>query len=280
MDEWYISYYRTQYADSVRHVLTPERSQAEVEFILRETGVRPPAMVADVGCGEGRHSALFAARGLRVLGVDQNADFLAKARAATPAGAQAEYVVGDMRQALGGPFDLVLSLCHSFGFFDDAENARMLASWAGRLVSGGYFVLDVWNRDRIVRLLTPEHTWQASPELRVTDQAHFDPLTSRLMIHSIYAYTEGRQYAYDASFRLYTAPELRALLLASGLEVRAVYGSLTGGPFTLDAPRLVLVSRRERAAGAGLDVEVSRTVTSPRLPVVTDEERVRPFTRA
>ncbi len=274
MDDWYISYYRSQYADSVRHLLTPERSLAEVEFILRETEIRPPASVADVACGEGRHAAILAARGYRVLGVDQNADFLAKARAATPAGAAAEYVVGDMRQALGGPFDLVLSLYHSFGYFGDADNVRMLKAWSSRLVPGGHCVLDVWNRDRILRAFQPERTWQAGPDLRVTEQCRFDPLSGRLAVHYVYAYSEGRQHSYDASFRLYTPPELRALLLAAGIEARAVYGSLVGEPFHLDAPRLVICGRRQRTAG--VDVEIGRTVTNPGLPAVKEEERAAP----
>jgi SAM-dependent methyltransferase len=271
MDEWYLTYYRAQYADSVRNLLTPERSLAEVEFILRETGVKPPAPVADVACGEGRHAAILAARGYHVLGVDQNAEFLARARAATPAGAPAEYLVGDMRQALGGPFELILSLFHSFGFFGDADNARMLRSWGGRLMPGGHFVLDVWNRDRILRHFTSERTWQASPELRVTEQVQFDSLTGRLAVHYIYVYAEGRQHTYDASFRLYTPPELRALLLAAGIEIEAVYGSLAGESFGMDAPRLVIFGRKPRTAG--IDVELGRTVTNPRIPAVSEEER-------
>ena len=273
MDDWFVAYYRGQYADSVRNLLTPERSLAEVEFILRETGLKPPAKLADVACGEGRHATILAARGFRVLGVDQNADFLAKARAATPAAAQAEYVVGDMRQAIGGPYDLVLSLFHSFGFFSDAENARMLRAWGDRLTLGGQLVMDVWNRDRILRNFTPERTWQASHELRVTERNAFDPLTGRLSIHYIYAYEEGRQFTYDASFRLYTPPEVRALLLGAGIEVHAVYGTLTGEPYHLDAPRLVVFGRKTRRANTGVDVEVGRTVTNPRVPAVGEEPR-------
>jgi SAM-dependent methyltransferase len=273
MDDWFVAYYRGQYADSVRNLLTPERSLAEVEFILRETGLKPPAKVADVACGEGRHAVILAARGFQMLGVDQNADFLAKARAATPAAAQAEYVVGDMRQAIGGPYDLVLSLFHSFGFFGDAENARMLRAWGDRLTPGGFLVLDVWNRDRILRQYTPERTWQATHDLRVTEKSAFDPLTGRLSIHYIYAYEEGRQFTYDASFRLYTVQEIRALLAATGVEVRAVYGTLTGERFHLDAPRLVVFGRKVHRANTGIDVEIGRTVTNPRMPAVGEEPR-------
>ncbi|HEX6123530.1 MAG TPA: class I SAM-dependent methyltransferase [Ktedonobacterales bacterium] len=273
MDDWFVSYYRDHYTDSVRDLLTPERSLAEVEFILRETGLKPPAKVADVACGEGRHAAILAARGFQVLGVDQNADFLAKARAATPAAAHAEYVVGDMRQAIGGPYDLVLSLFHSFGFFSDTGNARMLRAWGDRLTLGGQLVMDIWNRDRILRHFEAEHTWQAGHELRVTERRRFDPLTGRLFIHYVYAYKEGQQFTHDASHRLYTPPEMRALLISAGIEVRAVYGTLTGEPYHLDAPRLVIFGRKVQRASMGMDVEVGRSVTNPRVPAVTEEQR-------
>ncbi|MBF6590804.1 MAG: class I SAM-dependent methyltransferase [Ktedonobacterales bacterium] len=272
MDEWYRAYYRTHYADSVRHLLTGERSLAEIEFILRLTGLKPPVPIADVACGEGRHAAILAARGFRLLGVDQNADFLARARATTPTSAHAEFVVGDMREAVGGPYELVLSLFHSFGFFSDADNARMVRAWGERLAPGGYFVLDIWNRDRILRHFQPERTWQASPELRVTERSVFDALSGRLAIHYVYAYAEGRQHSYDASFRLYTPPEIRDLFHAAGMTISAVYGSLTGDPYGLDAPRCVAFGRKAGRASLGVDVP-GRVETNPRMPVVGDEER-------
>ena len=82
--DWTIAYYREQYADSVRPMLTEERSRAEVDFLLRATGLQPGALVADVPCGSGRHTRIFAERGFRVVGIDQNADFIASAREQLP----------------------------------------------------------------------------------------------------------------------------------------------------------------------------------------------------
>jgi len=63
MAEWWAQYYGDQYADSVRGLLTPERTAEEVAFIRGVTGLTPPASVADVACGEGRHARLLAAQG-------------------------------------------------------------------------------------------------------------------------------------------------------------------------------------------------------------------------
>lgn len=242
--DWYVAYYREHYADSVRPMLTEERSRAEVDFLLRETGLQPPAIVADVPCGFGRHTHIFAERGFRVVGIDQNADFIAAARAQLPPDTTSDVRVGDMRQAFGGPYDLVAILFHSFGYFGDEENRALLVDWAARLASGGYLALDIWNRERILRLFAPERTWRASPELEVTETATFDPFTSRMAIHYRYTYDDGRGYTYDASHRLYTLTEVRDLFAAAGLEIRSIWGALADVPFTLDAPRLVVLGQR------------------------------------
>ena len=242
--DWTLAYYRDQYADSVRPMLTEERSRAEVDFLLRETGLPPGASVADVPCGFGRHSHVFAERGYRVVGIDQNPDFIAAAREQLPDSVAADLRVGDMRQAVGGPYDLVAILYHSFGFFSDAENRALLLDWAARLAPGGHLALDIWNRDRILRIFAPERTWRASPDLEVTETSSFDPLTSRLAIHYRYVYSDGRSYEYDASHRLYTLTEVRDLFAAAGLAIRSVWGALGDEPYTLDTWRLVAIGQR------------------------------------
>lgn len=247
MDDWYATYYREHYRDSVRRLLTPARTEEEVAFILHETRLAAPATVADVACGEGRHALAMARRGLTVMGIDLNPDFIATARDhTTELGERARFFTGDMREALGGPYQLILSLFQSFGFFDDADNAKVLRVWARRLAPGGYFVLDLWNRDYLLRHTLGDYTWEAEPGLRVAEHKDFDPLTGRLAIHYTYTYAEGQQFEYDASFRLYTPTEMRTLLASVGVEITSVYGSLTGDPFHLDARRLVIFGRTER----------------------------------
>lgn len=241
---WYARYYGEDYAASVASALTAERSAAEVAFILRETGVQPPAAIADVACGHGRHANILAERGFDVTGVDQNAAYLERARTEIPEGASARYLQGDMRDAVGGPYALVLSLFHSFGFFSDGENRRMLHNWAGALAPGGFFALDVWNRDALLRRNTPGRTWQAAPDLSVEERYAYDALSGRTTIHYGYTYGDGRTREYEASFRLYTPAELREMFAGVGLTVTALYGSLTGDAYTLDAPRTVMFGRR------------------------------------
>jgi tellurite methyltransferase len=72
----------------------------------------PRARVVDLGCGEGRDSVFFAARGFQVTGVDASSAGLAKAeRFAREQGVWVRWVLGDMAElALEGPYDLIYSL--------------------------------------------------------------------------------------------------------------------------------------------------------------------------
>lgn len=274
MDEWYATYYREHYRDSVRRLLTPARTEEEIAFILRETRITPPAAVADVACGEGRHALALARRGFQAMGIDLNTDFIATAREhATGLGERARFFTSDMREALGGPYQLILSLFQSFGFFDDADNAKVLRAWTRRLAPGGYLVLDLWNRDNIVRHTLGDYTWEAEPGLRVSERKEFDPLTGRLAIHYTYTYAEGQQFEYDAHFRLYAPTELRDLLASVGIEVTSIYGSLTGDPYSIDARRIVVFGRSERRQprlALGPEMRDVSEDTAPR-PVVVPE---------
>jgi SAM-dependent methyltransferase len=60
----------------------PGYPPALVDWVIAEAGLAPGDPVADVGCGTGISTRLFAERGLDVVGIDPNSDMLAEARAA------------------------------------------------------------------------------------------------------------------------------------------------------------------------------------------------------
>ena len=69
-------------AADLYHRYRPSYPDALLDWIEQTTALRPPARVADVGCGTGISSRLLAARGFEVTGVDPNEAMLAHARAA------------------------------------------------------------------------------------------------------------------------------------------------------------------------------------------------------
>jgi trans-aconitate 2-methyltransferase len=116
-----------------------ERARPFLDLLAR-VGAQDPADVVDLGCGEGRGTAVLAHRwpGARVIGVDSSPEMLAVAAATAE---RVEFVDGDVRDwAPDGPVDVVVSnaVLHWIPGHD-----RLLADWAGWLRPGGWLAVQV-----------------------------------------------------------------------------------------------------------------------------------------
>lgn len=238
------SYYGREYRDSVEGILTPERTASEISFIVAHTQLHPPASVADLGCGSGRHALEFARRGFDVTGIDLSGDALSVARSRMLPGMQVRFLQGDYAAPPARHFDLVTSLFTSFGFGSDRDNAAMLIAWCQRLSRGGSIVLEVWNRELILSDFRPYRAWRASAKLAVEERRTLDPARKRLHIRYRYTYADGRERRLELNVRLYAAAELDALLKEGGITSSAVFGSLIGEPYGPGARSLVIVGRK------------------------------------
>src|SRR5262245_19448110 len=70
----------------------PSYPGALIDWIIKTAGLSPGAPVADIGCGTGISSRLFAAQGYEVIGIDPNQETLSRAR---QAGGGARYLCGE-----------------------------------------------------------------------------------------------------------------------------------------------------------------------------------------
>jgi SAM-dependent methyltransferase len=109
-----------------------------VTWILRTTGVAPPATVADIGCGTGIATRLFAERGLAVVGIDPNEEMLARARDA----GGARYVRGEATATGLGTRSVDLAIAaQAFHWFDLSATLREL----DRILRPGRWSAAFWN---------------------------------------------------------------------------------------------------------------------------------------
>jgi SAM-dependent methyltransferase len=142
--------YLREYAD----LITPERTKAEVDFLEKILQLAGGVKSLDLACGHGRHTVELARRGYAMTGQDVNAFFLKEAAiAAQRAGVAVRWVHSDMRCIpFAAEFDVVLNLFAAFGYLEsDTENQRVVPEVAKALRPRGKFVLDVVNRDRVMR---------------------------------------------------------------------------------------------------------------------------------
>ncbi|MFF8386138.1 class I SAM-dependent methyltransferase [Streptomyces kanasensis] len=123
------------------HGLRAEHTHRAWDELLRRWAPPGPADVLDIGCGTGSLSALLAAAGHRVTGVDLSARMIEQAQAKlSTAGLPGRFVVGDAAAPPTGgqQFDMVLAR-HLLWTLPAPENA--LREWVARLRPGGTLLL-------------------------------------------------------------------------------------------------------------------------------------------
>lgn len=123
-------------AADLYHRYRPTYPPAVLEWVEEVAGLRPPARVADVGCGTGISTRLIAERGFEVTGIDPNEAMLAHARA--EGGARYQAGTATDTGLADGSVDLV-TVAQAFHWFDVpkalAEFTRILArpGWCAAL---------------------------------------------------------------------------------------------------------------------------------------------------
>lgn len=194
---------------------TEESTQKDAAFLARQLPLPRHRRILDLCCGYGRHALRLAERGYDVTGLDRDEAALAEARRLTlPTRTPVTYVLGDMREldTLPGSFDGVINMWQSLSFFDDDTNARLLRDIHSKLVPGGRFIVDMYNRDYF------EHNQgervQVIDGITVESQGYM----RGNRWHSVLTYRneQGVCGGDHMEWQVFTPDAFRALALASG----------------------------------------------------------------
>jgi len=227
-------------------LLSDERKDLKpaIDFLCMDTGVKPRGAVLDLCCGPGRYSVELAKRGFAVVGIDISVAYIELARRlAEHEGVQVEFAVGDMREIpFRERFDLAINVGTSFGFFEDeSDDLKVLAGVARSLEPDGVFVLEMGNRDFLLKsFVHKDWVRLADGTVRLLER-EFDPARGRIDTRFEVVGT-GESWAH--SWRAYTLAEVRTMLLSAGLEPFAVAGGWQSSAYGTDSPRMVVVSRK------------------------------------
>jgi len=230
-----------------------EETIEEVEFISRVLDLEDGGIILDLCCGQGRHSVRLADMGYSVIGLDSSRTLLAMAkesiecRSTLPQALSRDLwlVEGDMRNIpiREGTFDAVVNMFTSFGFFDDAENLRVLEAVASVLKPGGKLLLDYWNPYIAAQLDGTRNWWWITKNLLALAEARYDFSSGRLQdMRTIVDI--GRSSVENAvrEVKFYMLPELEKMLEKAGLRILQVYGDVDEREYDSESRRLITVS--------------------------------------
>lgn len=217
----------------------------QVEQVEALLAMEPPLRVLDLCCGPGRHTLALARRGYRVLGVDRTEHYLEEARRrADEEGLDIDLAHSDMREFVEPEaFDVAINMLTSFGYFPDPEDdRRVIANLFASLVPGGRMVLDTVGKEILARIWE-DREWRERDgdfylyERRVLDDwSWIENRWIRIDIDERHEYTVGH--------RLFSAYELKGLLVEAGFADVKAYGDLSGRPYDTEARRLVVTGTK------------------------------------
>ncbi|RWH95468.1 class I SAM-dependent methyltransferase [Mesorhizobium sp.] len=238
------SYFSEDYIYFGDVINSPETNDRQAEAIWKLLSLSQGSSVLELGCGYGRITNRLAEKGARVSGLDLSPALLKKAEGdATERGVDVEYVLGDMRSLPWRErFDAVFLWYTTFGYFDDADNEKVLREAAFSLRKGGCLLIDHINRFAVLRHKSPiYYVVEHNGGLRI-DKMNNDVLNDRRTCERIVV-RNGCVRRTHLSFRQYGFSEYVRMLRSAGFETVEAYGQ-EGEAFTPDSSRLVVLAHK------------------------------------
>ncbi len=249
---WYEEIFGDDYLQGLPR-LSDFQMRRELDFIEKGLGLRPGAMVLDLACGHGMQAIGMARRGYQVVGLDLSVAMLAIAGEDAQAQEQKiNFLHGDMRDLKFGPtFDGVYCIGSSFGFFDEENNLKVLSGVYSALKPGGVFLLDVDNRDYVMRG-QPSLLWYEGDGFVAMEETSFDFISSRLSVKRTMLMDQGGKAPMEYSIRIYSLHELGNMLHKVGFAVASVGGHRAARRAFLgeESPKIIIssIKREEEPA--------------------------------
>lgn len=217
------------------------------EEICKIAGLTEGSSILDAGCGPGRISVELALKKLAVTGVDLMQPFLdAAAESAKDEGVTIELIKDDLRTfTMNRQFDAAVNLYTSFGYCDSIEEDTEILKHIGATVKdGGFFIMECLSREIAVRDFTEGEWFERAGKTVLTEfsvEGAWEGLRSKWVLIDN---KTGQRIEHQFVQRLYSAVELRRIILDSGFSSCEIYGDFDFSPYNEKARTMVLICRK------------------------------------
>lgn len=247
-NDWYRYAFSKEYISIYSHRNIAE-AQDCVDLILRSIDIPSQSKIADVPCGAGRHSMIFAERSYKVTGIDLSKDLLQSASQEMSDRSEIclNFIRSDIRYLplKDNTFELVTNLFSSIGYFQsESENFNTIKELVRICKHGGYFVIDFMNAPVIESNLVPENEKTTESGIHVRDVRHIGGTPKRVNKTSTITFPDGTVKVVNESVRLFTKDDLVEILNSVQVNILQIYGDYSGSAWTEQSPRLILISQK------------------------------------
>ncbi len=222
-----------------------ENTLVEIDRILELVPIKPEHKILDLCCGVGRHSHELARRGFDVVGVDRKEKYLEDARSiARDEGLNIEFIREDMRKfCRPDNFDVVLNMYTSFGYFEDeAEDVQVVQNISRSLREGGCFFMESMSKEVLAHIFS-ERSWVEVEGKFMLEERKIEDNWGRIRSRWI-IFDGDKRMEHELTIRLYSATEMRKLLLRNGFKTVDFFGNLKGDPYDHTAQRLIVLAKK------------------------------------
>ncbi|MDR1389427.1 MAG: class I SAM-dependent methyltransferase [Treponema sp.] len=211
-----------------------------------ETIVQTTPRCLDLCCGFGRIALELARRGFLVTGVDITESYLEAGRDdAREEELDVLFIKRDVREFCErGAYDIALNCYISFGYFEDsADDLCLVKNAYDSLKDGGDFFMETLGKEIAARDFTRGEWFQRAGCYVLTSYHIVDSWGA---LQNTWRLFDKNGQIAEKTFvqRLYSAVELRALVLQAGFKSVEIYGDWDQSPYDENAEKLIAVGRK------------------------------------
>lgn len=212
-----------------------------------------PKLVAELGCGTGNMTTLFAKKGIEMIGIDVSEDMLSIAREkALKNNVDILYLHQDMREfELYGTVDCIISVCDSLNYITDREGLLQTFKWVNNYLNPkGLFIFDL-NTEYKYKYILGENTFAENLDEAAYIWDNYYSEEDGINEYQLTLFIKQPEKDYYSKFeeihyeRMYSIEDIKSLVEEAGMEFLAVYDAYTFEDPKENSDRIYFVVREK-----------------------------------
>lgn len=239
--EWFEQWFDSPYY----HILYKSHDDTEarlfIDNLLKALAPPPNSRILDLACGKGRHARYLAEKGFEVTGLDISAASIAYARHFEHE--RLTFFQHDMRKPFRvNYYDGIVNMFTSFGYFhSDHDHLKTLVNVQKGLKSGGLFLMDFFNQQRVRDHLIRRETKQLDGiEFKISKTIRDEHVYKKVIFE-----TGGRHFVFRERVRLFSLSDFQRMFRTAGLQLQRTFGDYDLSAFSPEeSKRLILIAAK------------------------------------